>query len=94
MKVYSGCSGRRAEADLYADLHALVEGGGPDRAGRECGGIVRRRRPRVQDERAAPEERSCPQRTCPHWGRPPDDFADEETVVEDQPREAALRLVK
>ena len=27
-------------------------------------------------------------RTCPHYGRPPDDFADEETVVEDRPREA------
>ena len=27
-------------------------------------------------------------RTCPHWGRPPDDFADEETVVEDRLREA------
>ncbi len=25
-------------------------------------------------------------RTCPHCGRPPDDFADEETVVEDRPR--------
>jgi hypothetical protein len=23
-------------------------------------------------------------RTCLHWGRPPDDFADEETVVEDR----------
>lgn len=33
-------------------------------------------------------------RTCPHCGRPPDDFADEETVVEDRPREAALRSVK
>jgi len=33
-------------------------------------------------------------RTCPHCGRPPDDFADEETVVEDRPREAVLRLVK
>lgn len=27
-------------------------------------------------------------RTCPHCGRPPDDFADEETIVEDRPREA------
>jgi len=33
-------------------------------------------------------------RTCPHCGRPPDDFADEETVVEDRPREAVLRVVK
>ena len=33
-------------------------------------------------------------RTCPHCGRPPDDFSDEETVVEDQPREAVLKLVK
>jgi hypothetical protein len=33
-------------------------------------------------------------RTCPHCGRPPDDFADEETVVEDRPREAGLRVVK
>jgi transcriptional regulator with XRE-family HTH domain len=24
-------------------------------------------------------------RTCPHCGRPPDDFADEETVVTDRP---------
>ena len=29
-------------------------------------------------------------RTCPHCGRPPDDFADEE----DRPREALLKLVK
>lgn len=27
-------------------------------------------------------------RTCPHCGRPPNDFVDEETVVEDRPREA------
>jgi len=33
-------------------------------------------------------------RTCPHCGRPPSDFTDEETVVEDQPREAVLKLVK
>ena len=33
-------------------------------------------------------------RTCPHCGRPPDDFADEETVVEERPRETVLRLVK
>ena len=33
-------------------------------------------------------------RTCPHCGRPPDDFADEETVVENRPREAVLRLVR
>jgi len=33
-------------------------------------------------------------RTCPHCGRPPDDFADEETVVEDKPREPVLQLVK
>lgn len=33
-------------------------------------------------------------RTCPHCGRPPDDFADEETVVEDRPREAVLRIVR
>jgi hypothetical protein len=33
-------------------------------------------------------------RTCPHCGRPPDDFTNEETVVEDQPREAVLKLVK
>ncbi len=31
-------------------------------------------------------------RTCPHCGRPPDDFADEETVIEDH--EATLRLVR
>jgi ribosomal protein L12E/L44/L45/RPP1/RPP2 len=34
------------------------------------------------------------QRTCPHCGRPPDDFADEETVVEDKAREAVVMLVK
>jgi hypothetical protein len=35
-------------------------------------------------------------RTYPHWGRPrpPDVFVDEETVVEDRPREAVLRVVK
>src|SRR2546422_11085984 len=33
-------------------------------------------------------------RTCPHCGRPPDDFANEETVIEDRPREAVLRIVK
>ncbi|HWO25261.1 MAG TPA: helix-turn-helix transcriptional regulator [Kofleriaceae bacterium] len=33
-------------------------------------------------------------RTCPHCGRPPDDFVDEETVVEDRPRETMLQLVK
>jgi hypothetical protein len=34
-------------------------------------------------------------RTCPHCGRPPDDFVDEETVVEDAPRRVGvLKLVK
>jgi len=33
-------------------------------------------------------------RTCPHCGRPPSDFTDEETVVEDRPRETVLKLVK
>ena len=33
-------------------------------------------------------------RTCPHCGRPPSDFEDEETVIEDRPREAVLKLVK
>ena len=33
-------------------------------------------------------------RTCPHCGRPPSDFEDEETVVEDRPREAVLKLVR
>ena len=33
-------------------------------------------------------------RTCPHCGRPPDDFVDEETVVEDRPREVGFGLVK
>lgn len=33
-------------------------------------------------------------RTCPHCGHPPDDFTDEETVVEEKPREAVLKLVK
>jgi len=34
-------------------------------------------------------------RACPHCGRAPDsDFVDEETVVEDRPREAVLKLVK
>ena len=33
-------------------------------------------------------------RTCPHCGRPPDDFASEETVIEDRLREAVLKLVK
>ena len=32
-------------------------------------------------------------RTCPHCGRAPD-FEDEETVVEDRPREAVLKLVR
>ena len=32
-------------------------------------------------------------RTCPHCGRAPD-FEDEETVVEDRPRETVLRLVR
>lgn len=33
-------------------------------------------------------------RTCTHCGRPPDDFAEEETVVEERPREAVLKLVR
>ena len=33
-------------------------------------------------------------RTCPHCGRPPDDFVGEETVVEDRPRETVLKSVK
>lgn len=33
-------------------------------------------------------------RTCPHCGRPPDDFTDEITVIEDQPREAVLTVVR
>ena len=33
-------------------------------------------------------------RTCPHCGHPPDDFADEETVVENGPRPGGLKLVK
>jgi len=32
-------------------------------------------------------------RTCPHCGRAPD-FEDEETVVEDRPRETVLKLVR
>jgi hypothetical protein len=33
-------------------------------------------------------------RTCRHCGHPPDDFEDEETVVEDRPCEGVLKLVK
>lgn len=33
-------------------------------------------------------------RTCPHCGRPPDDFTADETVVEDRPREAVLKIMK
>lgn len=33
-------------------------------------------------------------RTCPHCGHPPADFEDEETVVEDRPGDAVLKLVK
>ena len=34
-------------------------------------------------------------RVCPHCGHPPDDFLDEEeTVVENSPRETVLNLVK
>lgn len=33
-------------------------------------------------------------RTCTHCGRPPVDFVDEETVVEDRPCETVLRVVK
>ena len=33
-------------------------------------------------------------RTCPHCGHPPEDFVDEETVVEDSPRDALLNIVK
>lgn len=32
-------------------------------------------------------------RTCPHCGRPPDDFVDEETFVENRPRETVMKLV-
>lgn len=37
-----------------------------------------------------------PPGTCPHCGRGPNesDFVDEETVVEDKPRDAVLKLVK
>jgi hypothetical protein len=36
-----------------------------------------------------------PPGTCPHCGKTQDsDFEDEETVVEDRPREAILSLVK
>lgn len=38
--------------------------------------------------------KTLPARTCPHCGRPPDDFGNEETVVEDHPREALLKLVR
>ena len=33
-------------------------------------------------------------RTCPHCGRPTDDFVDEETVVDERPRETVLQFVK
>ena len=34
-------------------------------------------------------------KACPHCGRhPEEDFADEETVFEDRPREAVLKVVK
>ena len=33
-------------------------------------------------------------RTCPHCGRPPDDFVDEETVVVEGPHEEALEISK
>ena len=33
-------------------------------------------------------------RTCPHCGHPPDDFTDEETIVEDGgPRKGVLKLI-
>ena len=35
----------------------------------------------------------CP-RTCPHCGHPPADFEDEETVVEDRPEAALVKLVR
>jgi transcriptional regulator with XRE-family HTH domain len=33
-------------------------------------------------------------RTCPHCGHPPDDFQDEETVVDDGQKKPALKIVK
>jgi len=33
-------------------------------------------------------------RTRPHCERPPDDFANEETVVKDRPREAVLKRAR
>lgn len=38
--------------------------------------------------------KALPPRTCPHCGRPPDDFVTEETVVEDRPREALLKIAR
>jgi len=36
--------------------------------------------------------RALPAQLCPHCGRPTDDFTDEQTVVEDQPREISRKL--
>ena len=36
--------------------------------------------------------RALPAQLCPHCGRPTDDFADEQTVVEDRPREISRKV--
>jgi len=38
--------------------------------------------------------KTLPPRTCPHCGRAPDEFGNEETVVEDVPRGTTLTRVK
>ena len=76
---------------MKADSLGKVLRGGRDVTARLAYGVARLTDASIDDLLAGALLSS---RTCPHCGRPPDDFADEETVVEDRPREAMLRVVK
>jgi len=72
-------------------LKKVVNARGRDVTARLAYGVARLTDASIDDLLAG---RLLSSRTCPHCGHPPDDFLDEETVVEDRPRKAALKLVR
>jgi len=53
-----------------------------------------RNRERARALPAGPRRVGAHRWQCPHCGRPPDEFGNEETVVEDGPRETMLKLFR
>jgi transcriptional regulator with XRE-family HTH domain len=74
---------------VKADSLSKVLRGARDVTARLAYGVARLTDVSIDGSRAR-----CCHRERARCGRPPDDFADEETVVEDRPRETVLRVVR